>query len=1193
MSAPPSPVTPASARPPKLPARLLPSSKYFRRRSSVQQLQYVASSSVAGTYYRTFSVVVFTAIVLCLMLYSSLRRQVDSKGCNPAFYSPSYAKIKSFDTDHTRFASKYSLFLYREQTLDNTREPRGVPVLFIPGNAGSYKQVREIAAEAAHQYYDALFAKGTFRDDPGSSSLDFFTADFNEDFTAFHGHTLLDQAEYLNDAIAFILSLYSPSRNENGDDTPLPRSVILIGHSMGGIVARTMLTLPNYRPDSVNTIITLSTPHVVPPATFDWDIVNIFEKINQYWRKSYSDDLVGKNPLASVSLISITGGKLDAIVPSDFTSVSSLLPSTNGFTVFTSSIPNVWTGVDHLAVVWCNQLRRAIAQALLHVVDTREPTQTKSLEARMEVFRSQFLTGLEPEVAKKAPLALGHDTLLRVQDTPSIISKQRQKRLTLRGLGSYRRPQVHLLPIPADLSESKDDILSILTDQTLELDGKDQRVDIFLCQSSHRNTFDSDYLHTFNNVLDFSKPDSKTLTFVCSNMAQDKVVLPASTRDSKFAHDGSVFSYVQYRMGDLFKYQYVAVVDSYADETSGFVTMEMIDSTAYKYDMHLDLKSSLSGDLTISLPSGRAGFSEVTLSGLSNSLISYKLDLAPSKCADSEMFAPLIRQFLSDPHESKYFPNARKIQIGFHGAAPFVPLTSLPGGSFSEQQQTLKLQIWRDPTTACGERDEQVTLRVSVDMLGSLGNLVIRYRTATAALPLAIVGMVMLMQFNIYDASGTFITFGAALEAFIGKALPILCLVSASFIALSPHLFPTSTLPFMDPADQPAGSSDADASINDRPVYRIIRDNDLFLGISDPRLCLLGPLLFTLATGLCIVVYYVVAIVLLFIATTLDCLDAMKLQASPPAGTDSPPTAPSQTIPRVLTSRERVGKFFSSTLLLRFFAFLLTQLFVGLYNFVSMLAVFSGGKRLITIFTLLLIVSAYVPFQFAFIVVFIVHINTCIKSLRTQSYQYGLSERFSPMFSNFAVSILMLMIWILPINIPLLVVWIHNLSVKWTTPFSSHHNLLSIMPIILLVENMISGKMLPRNTQVKQQIVTKILLVYLIVYSCLHGILNAYWLHHIVNIFALWLFIVYLELLSGGNYSYNSERSGNGSGEVDSELAMKLPQTSFGSSSVIATVPTSASSTATTLQASCGSSTTVTSYFDRKLERVPSMNGKQ
>lgn len=56
------------------------------------------------------------------------------------------------------------------------------------------------------------------------------------------------------------------------------------------------------------------------------------------------------------------------------------------------------------------------------------------------------------------------------------------------------------------------------------------------------------------------------------------------------------------------------------------------------------------------------------------------------------------------------------------------------------------------------------------------------------------------------------------------------------------------------------------------------------------------------------------------------------------------------------------------------------------------------------------------------------------------------------------------MLCVLPINLPVLVVWVHNLAVHWLTPFSSHHNVLSIMPFILLVETLTCGKMIPRVT---------------------------------------------------------------------------------------------------------------------------------
>lgn len=65
-------------------------------------------------------------------------------------------------------------------------------------------------------------------------------------------------------------------------------------------------------------------------------------------------------------------------------------------------------------------------------------------------------------------------------------------------------------------------------------------------------------------------------------------------------------------------------------------------------------------------------------------------------------------------------------------------------------------------------------------------------------------------------------------------------------------------------------------------------------------------------------------------------------------------------------------------------------------------------------------------------------------------------------FANYAHSIFILMLWVLPINILVLLVWAHNLVVHWFMPFSSHHNVLSIMPFIILVETMTTGSMVPR-----------------------------------------------------------------------------------------------------------------------------------
>lgn len=40
-----------------------------------------------------------------------------------------------------------------------------------------------------------------------------------------------------------------------------PTSVVLVGHSMGGFVARALFVHPAFQPGTVDTIITLNTPH--------------------------------------------------------------------------------------------------------------------------------------------------------------------------------------------------------------------------------------------------------------------------------------------------------------------------------------------------------------------------------------------------------------------------------------------------------------------------------------------------------------------------------------------------------------------------------------------------------------------------------------------------------------------------------------------------------------------------------------------------------------------------------------------------------------------------------------------------------------------------------------------------------------------------------------------------------------------
>ncbi len=64
---------------------------------------------------------------LFLMVQSFMTRQLDTKGCEMSYMRPIFHKFNDFDTEHTRFASKYSLYLYREGGIDeDSRVRRGI-----------------------------------------------------------------------------------------------------------------------------------------------------------------------------------------------------------------------------------------------------------------------------------------------------------------------------------------------------------------------------------------------------------------------------------------------------------------------------------------------------------------------------------------------------------------------------------------------------------------------------------------------------------------------------------------------------------------------------------------------------------------------------------------------------------------------------------------------------------------------------------------------------------------------------------------------------------------------------------------------------------------------------------------------------------------------------------------------------------
>jgi glycosylphosphatidylinositol deacylase len=871
--------------------------------------------------------------------------------------------------------------------------------------------------------------------------------DFNEEFTAFHGQAILDQAEYLNEAVSYILSLYhDPRRSQKDPDLPDPTSVIILGHSMGGIVARTMLVMPNYQSNSINTIITMAAPHARPPVSFDAEIVNIYERINDYWRQAYSQKWANNNPLWHVTLISIAGGGLDTMVPSDYTSLESLVPETHGFTVFTSAIPTVWTGIDHEAILWCDQFRKVVVKALYDVVDVNRATQTKPRADRMRMFKRWFLTGMEAFAEKTLPQK-EPTTLLTLEDNSNSIIAQ-DERLVLRKLGQSRKPRPHLLPIPPQETPGGRRF-TLLTDQKLDNAGESGKLEVLFCSVFPLHPGQSAALLSMN--MDLSADTSGSTRLACKNAASDTILLPASTRTSKqpFYLDNEEeimpFSYLQYNLEDIQDHQFVAIVDKSVNPTPGWVVAEFSDNVQSHRIRHLSLRRLLAFGMKIILPPSRPMVMEVKIPAIHSSLLAYNLDMGKQTCGDeAQLFTPFLRQYISAPYESKYFVNVKQANINLHGIAPFMPPPLKAKGS----EDGISLQIWTDSTC-----NSTIEVSLKVDILGSFGKLFMRYRTVLSAFPLLIVALVLRKQFQVYDDTGVFISFAEGMDSCLRRSIPIMLMV---FSVLSFSFASSSAAPQHPPDNGPLSwAANSTASVID------FKKNELLLGSQDPFFWFLVPFIGIICVGICVILNYA-ALSLMHVGCIIYSWTSTRpgwLRNGDKRRATSPAFCPS-----------------------------------------------SPRRRIVTTGILLFLVATFIPYQFAYLVACLVQIATCTRALRL-ARETRTGTNYS--FYNYTHSILILMIWTIPaINLPILVVWVHNLAVQWLTPFSSHHNVLSIMPFILLVETLTSGKMVPRVTS-RLKYLTSMCFFGIATYAALYGVTYAYMLHHLVNLAAAWLVAIH------------------------------------------------------------------------------------
>ncbi|XP_056019251.1 GPI inositol-deacylase-like [Ostrea edulis] len=319
--------------------------------------------------------VLFSGVCIAVILYGiiDVLTNYEQNKCHMTymFEQPEYLEIPLSKAIKDKFP-RYSLYVYGEGPYARQVAKlnlQGIPILFIPGNSGSHKQARSLASVSLRRAMD----KRTY------FFFNYFTVDFDEDLTALFGGVLQDQTEFVHTCIKKILRLYKNAENK-------PSTVILVGHSMGGMIARALFTLPDFDQRLVNTIITQATPHQIPVVTVDSYMGSFYRNVNHYWRE------YGTTNLSHVTVVSTGGGHRDYQVRNSLTSLKGIIDSARGISSSTISMPKAWVSTDHLCAVWCKEVVMATVRAIFDIVDTSTNQVSTDADRRMDVFRHHFLS---------------------------------------------------------------------------------------------------------------------------------------------------------------------------------------------------------------------------------------------------------------------------------------------------------------------------------------------------------------------------------------------------------------------------------------------------------------------------------------------------------------------------------------------------------------------------------------------------------------------------------------------------------------------------------------------------------------------------------------------------------------------------------------------------------------------------------
>ncbi|PFH49243.1 hypothetical protein AMATHDRAFT_148079 [Amanita thiersii Skay4041] len=671
------------------------------------------------------------ALLVSYSAYSDISHNLSPQGCRMSWMSPSYLLQSQFNKSWTPLGNRYSLWLYREFGWDpneassrkrqlsctpsNNHVRNSLPVLFIPGNAGSSHQVRSIASSATRQFFSSPQAVSSTFSSRKLKRLDFYAVEFNEDLSAFHGPTLQSQVAYTSRAIDYILSLY-----------PANTSIIVMGHSMGGIVATSLLPA-----DHISAAITMSTPHTLPPARFD-------ARIDEIYQKNLRTLMIDSTPI-----VSLCGGAMDMMIPSE----SCVLPpvvNKNIYrrTVFTSALEGSWTGVGHREMVWCHQVRWRIARAALELGAANSP------ESRGVVLDKWLRDGgtLPPSTEEY------FNTRLQLTDKAKYEVLPEELQLVVK---TPIDSKMYLLPVPQKATNHTKFILLVSQGSIGPISPQNPlplTVSVFTCSS-------------IQSTPECQALEATTLRLIPNPNPAQPFPLPAEGSD-----ESEGVALYEAHAAAVINHRWIGIQINNGDGRGWVVGGFDNDYAADKQSTTLSLLAGHRSRVNIRQ---KALSTEITIPGVrQNALLVYRLEpeMTSSAC-DAVLFAPLLVH-TAQPIETHFFPlygkSKRRILLHSHGAAPYVE------SWYASHQEGLKLTIYSSAEPGCTVK----SLDLQIDWSATLGRWVSRYPTTIVIWAAGITSLLMFWAWGVEDRRGILPTVGDSLSAFSSRILPRLLLCS-------------------------------------------------------------------------------------------------------------------------------------------------------------------------------------------------------------------------------------------------------------------------------------------------------------------------------------------------------------------------------------------------------------------------------